>query len=550
MKRRDFLKTGLKAGVALNALPLMVGNSPVRALGRSPLRGMLETLDASNNNVLVIVQLAGGNDGLNTIVPIANADDGKKIFDTYKTLRPSLGLYKSNGDKLIDFSTTKTFAWHPSLQGLSDLYEGGELKIIRNVGYANPNLSHFRGTDIWNTATDSNLYASTGWIGRYFDNANLKLSTDLNDWPLAIQFGSNLSNAFLAQNGGMGIAIGKMPDPQKPSTHNYDPIPTAHTTQYDELAYIRLIQLETETYTQTILNRKVVASKQTYPKSQIATDLSNVAQLISSQFSVGKVQTKIYLVTHSGYDTHSNQLSGQAKLLSELSAALKTFQIDLKEMGIADNVATMTYSEFGRRPQENGSGTDHGTAAPHFVISTKLQDPMTFLGKDPDLTAGALVAGNLQYQYDFRTIYASMLNEWLLAGGTDNATLIDKVLKTDDNGVYSTSSGIDLQPLGIFQPPPQQRVAASDGPGLMLMQNYPNPASNITTFEYALPATGPVMLSIYDSRGVEIERVVDARQEFGVQRAEFDVSRLPAGPYLYRLRTTAGEVAQQMMVVH
>src|ERR1051325_7765898 len=122
MKRRDFIKTGLKAGVTLNALPLLVGNSPVRALGRSPLRGALETLSVNNNKVLVIVQLAGGNDGLNTLVPIANAGDGMKIFDNYSALRPNLGLYTKKGDKLISISNNGTFAWHPSLQGFSDLY--------------------------------------------------------------------------------------------------------------------------------------------------------------------------------------------------------------------------------------------------------------------------------------------------------------------------------------------------------------------------------------------------------------------------------------------
>jgi uncharacterized protein (DUF1501 family) len=551
MKRRDFLKTGLKAGIALNALPLMVGNSTVRALGRSPLRGMLETLDTGNNNVLVIVQLAGGNDGLNTLVPYGDTN--------YQALRSPNGLRLSKD--LINLTDHDTLAWHSAMRGMSELWDDGSSKrmaIIQNVGYPNPNLSHFRGTDIWNTSTDSNIYASTGWLGRYFNNAKYSLSTTAGDWPIAIQFGNNLSNAFLAQTGGMGIALGQFPTQSSPTGHRYDAIPPSPTTQYQELDYIRTIQTETETYANTIYDKVVnvtppVANRVSYPKSNLATDLSNIARVIVTQMNDTTTQTrvKVFLVTQNGYDTHSNQLTGQAKLLGDLSDALLAFQKDIEAMGVADNVAVMTYSEFGRRPQENGSGTDHGTAAPHFIISTKVKPQI--LGRDPDLSDNAttgLVAGNLSYQYDFRSVYATVLNEWLLAGSSDNWPLIDKVLKTDDNGTYSNLSAW-RESLGIFQAPPPQDVARnSEGPGLMLMQNYPNPASKITTFEYALPATGPVALSIYDARGVEIERVVDARQEYGVQRASFDVSRLPAGTYLYRLKTNAGEVAQQMVVVH
>lgn len=548
MKRRDFIKTGFKAGVALNALPLMIGNSSVRALGRSPLRGLLETQSVNNNKVLVIVQLAGGNDGLNTLVPINDPE--------YKNLRRTLGLVGPDRatDKLIPLDDHGSLAWHSAMSGMSQLYNndsiGRRMAIIQNVGYAYPNLSHFRGTDIWNTATDSNIYASTGWIGRLLleQNPNWPPTKFDKTWPLAIQFGSNLSNVFLAQNGGMGIAMSKLPDPQNASTHNYDDIPTPHTTQYDELAYVRLIQAETEAYTQTILGRSKQSNIQAYPKTQLGTDLSGVAQLIASQFDAQDVQTKIYLVTQPAYDTHSNQLTAQAKLLGELSDALLAFQQDIEAFGVADNVAVMTYSEFGRRPQENGSGTDHGTAAPHFIISTQVIPGV--YGSDPKLDAQSLTAGNLTYDplHEFRNVYATVLNEWLLEGSPDASSTIDSVLKTDQYGTYS--SNLSWKSLGIFKAQPALDVTRnSEAPGLMLMQNYPNPASGVTTFEYALPATGPVELGIYDTRGVEIERVVDTRQEFGIHRTTFNVGRLPAGPYLFRLKTSAGEVSREMVVV-
>src|SRR5436190_1279700 len=201
MKRRDFIKTGLKAGVALNALPLLVGNSPVRALGRSPLRGALETLSTNNGRVLVIVQLAGGNDGLNTLIPV-----GGSALTQYEALRSATGLRLTSNLKLADHDT---LAWHSSMTGLDQLYKDHKVAIVQNVGYKDPTLSHFRGTDIWNTSTDSNIYASTGWIGRYLSVLNPSFPPpviDPKDWPLAIQFGGLLSNVFLAQNGGMGIA--------------------------------------------------------------------------------------------------------------------------------------------------------------------------------------------------------------------------------------------------------------------------------------------------------------------------------------------------------
>jgi uncharacterized protein (DUF1501 family) len=557
MKRRDFLKTGVKLGVAMNALTMMMGPSAVRALGRSPLRGALQTLSTKNNNVLVVIQLAGGNDGLNTLVPVADTTSNGNALSLYKQLRPTLGLDLSK-DNLIKLSDYDSLAWHSAMTGMSQLYENKRMRVLQSVGYANPILSHFRGTDVWNTATDSNIYANTGWVGRFLNLETPSPAVTTGNWPLAIQFGPALSNLFLAQTGGMGIALSQFPTASNPTGHNFDAIPSPHATQYDELTYIRTIQAETETYTNTIYSKVVQKNVQnavTYPKTNIGTDLSNVAKLIVTQINDTdpnvSTKTKIFLVSLSGFDTHSNQITGQAKLLGDLSDALLAFQNDIEALKVADNVAVLTYSEFGRRPKENGTGTDHGTAAPHFVISTKVIHGVT--GNDTNLNDSALVAGNLAFdpKHDFRNVYATMLNEWLLAGNDPTAinTDIKAVLTADSNATYSSTKS--WSSLGIFQAAPPQDVASnSEGPGLMLMQNYPNPASKITTFEYALPATGPVMLSIYDSRGVEIERVVDARQDFGVQRASFDVSRLPAGPYLYRLQTSAGEVAREMIVVH
>lgn len=533
MKRRDFLKLGAQVGIAANVLPVMMGGFPIRALGRSPLRNALNAA-SSNNNILVIIQLAGGNDGLNCVIPYGDP--------LYKSNRPSIGLDKS-ADNLLIVPDHNTLAFHTKMQGAFDLYSAGKMAVLQNVGYSNPNLSHFRGTDIWHTATDSNISMSTGWIGRmlYGLNPNYPPSTITSgSQPLAIQFGNSLYNLFLSRNGGMGIAINRLPTSQNPSIHSYDAIPTNPTTPDLELAYVRVIQSETEIYAQTIAKRAVTINKVTYPtNNNLATQLSSVAQLIASGFT-----TKVYLVTLGGFDTHSNQLTGQANLLGELADAMKAFQDDLEAFGVADKVATMTYSEFGRRPKENGSGTDHGTAAPHFVFGTQVIAGIK--GHDPKLDTGSLMSGNLTFDsmYDFRNVYATVMSEWL---GIDD-TSIQNVLTASNGQTYSKNN--TWTKLGIFKT--QGSNAVNEGeytPGLTLMENYPNPVSSETTIEYAIPEAMAVELGIFDMRGTEVARIVDQRQGAGIYKSNFKPGSLPSGAYIYRLTTPKGQIAKQMLIV-
>ncbi|MDP4219887.1 MAG: DUF1501 domain-containing protein [Bacteroidota bacterium] len=534
MKRRDFLKLGAKVGVAANVLPVMMGGFPIRALGRSPLRNALSTA-STNNNVLVIIQLAGGNDGLNCLIPYGDP--------LYKSNRPTLGLDKT-ADNLLVIPDHTSLAFHGQMQGALDLYNAGKLAVLQNVGYLNPILSHFRGTDIWNTATDSNISMSSGWVGRMLYGLNPTYppaTIPAGSQPLAIQFGTSLSNLFLSRNGGMGIAINRLPTSQNPSVHNYDAVSANPTVPEQELEYVRIIQSETEIYAQTIAKRSVTANKITYPANNtLATQLESVAQLIASGFT-----TKVYLVTLGGFDTHSNQLTGQANLLGQLAAAMKAFQDDLEAFGVADQVATMTYSEFGRRVKENGSGTDHGTAAPHFVFGTQVIGGMR--GKDPQLDDAHLISGNLTYDplYEYRNVYATAMSEWL---GIDDAS-IGEVLTASNGQTFSKISS--WSKLGIFKTQSSSvgDNASSDAPGLMLMENYPNPVTNRTTIEYALPESMPVELGIFNTGGVEVARLVDQRQSAGIYKADFTPGNLPSGYYIYRLTTPKGEISKQMIVV-
>ncbi|HEY3874262.1 MAG TPA: DUF1501 domain-containing protein [Candidatus Kapabacteria bacterium] len=559
MKRRDFLKTGFKFGVAANALPIMLGGSSVRALGRSPLRSALEVTSGANNNVLVIIQLQGGNDGLNCVVPYT---DSNYAPGSVTSLRPTLGLTlkassnaNGQGGDLLPINSSLAFHW--AMSGFSTLFTDNKMALVQNVGYPNPILSHFRGTDVWNTATDSGFYASSGWVGRYLSQQYGLPQTTTGSWPYALEFGSSLSDLFLADSGGMGIAINSIPSNGSPGGNNYDPIDTSSSyTQYNtELAFVRTIQLESEIYSATIAGRSVKTNKTTYPTSTLATQLAGIAQIIATQAAAGNMETKIYLVTQGSYDTHSTQISRQSSLLTDLAAAVLAFQQDIEAMGVADNVAMMTYSEFGRRPKENGSGTDHGTAAPHFIIGTNVNAGIygSNPNLDPSVLSGGNPSGNMTFDanYDFRNVYATVMNEWLMAGSSasDVNTAIGDVLTQNGNETYSGTTTWNSN-LGFFKGSAQQSVPNGYTPGLMLMQNYPNPVTASTTIDYTLDVAGPVELGVFSSTGIEIARPVEGWQVAGNQQLTFDASKLASGTYFYRLKTGSGTLTHPMIVTH
>lgn len=539
MIRRDFLKFGAKVGAATTALPIMLGGIPLRALGRSPLESLLAQSATSNDKILVIIQLAGGNDGLNCLVPYSDP--------LYKEYRPTLGLDKTT-DGLLTLSDRDTLAFTKEMSGMHQLYGDKKMVVLQNVGYPSPDLSHFRGTDIWNTATDSSRFANTGWIGRMLSTLNPDYppsTIPAGSFPLALQFGSSLTNMFFSENGGMGIVINTLPEDDSASTHLYDPTPIPATIPYQELEYVRTIEKETEVYSQSIVDRKVTTNKVTYPTTgKLGAQLAGAAQLIASGFT-----TKIYLVTQAGYDTHSNQATDHPDLMSELSGCIKAFQDEMESLGMADKVALMTYSEFGRRPQENGSGTDHGTAAPLFVVGTQVVAGVR--GNDPQLAADKLVNGNLAYeaQHDFRNIYASIMYEWLLDGtDIEKDELVKSVLTASASQTFSNNG--DWTKLGIFKNQPSTAVYGDEfTPGLMLMENYPNPASVATTIEFALPETMDVRLGIFNSQGIEVARAVDEKLSIGSHRVTVNTAKLPTGNYMYRLATAKGEVAKRMVIM-
>ena len=382
------------------AASFVVGGMPVKAYAR---HSMFESLrDIETDRVLVLLQLSGGNDGLNTVVPIGN--------DLYYQNRPSLAIPANQAVKL-----NNKFGLHPMLNPLETLWGEGNFGIIHGVGYPDPTLSHFRSTDIWATGSDANDFLSTGWAGRAFDVSYPDYALRPPDYPLAVQLGNAASIILQGPVGPMGMNIlsDNIFERLAAGGDIYDENDVPNSIYGQELAFARAISNDSYQYAGRISEAMSTGENVVnYPSSNdLGMTLARVARMIK-----GGLQTHIYLVGMIGYDTHSNQLARHETLMANLGEAIKNFYNDLKASGDADRVLIMTFSEFGRRIIENGSrGTDHGAAAPVMVFGNSVRGG--FYGAEPDLnnTSGA---GNLVHSTDFRSVYSSLLHDWFGYDGT------------------------------------------------------------------------------------------------------------------------------------
>ena len=344
-----------------------------------------------DRRILVLVQLAGGNDGLNTLIPYEDAN--------YYKLRPSLGIKKNEALKLTD-----ELGLHQSCDQLQQLYLDGKLSIVQNVGYPNPNRSHFRSTEIWEGATDANEFGSSGWVGRFLDN-NCAGAPDLGE-PEAITIGNQLPLTIQGENPHNLFSINSRPRRANRGDYGLLNSMVEENDAKDNAGFLKQTMLDTLVTEDRIqkLFAKFTPSVP-YPNNQLATSMRSVASLISAG-----LPTRIYFVKLGGFDTHQGQEGRHTRLLRDLSGSLAAFQKDLEARGLQDQVLTMTFSEFGRRPSENQSGgTDHGTAAPLFVMGSQLNDKL--VGKAPNLDLKH--NKDLQFSTDFRSVYSTVLDKWL-----------------------------------------------------------------------------------------------------------------------------------------
>lgn len=415
MKRRNFLKYTTAAAAG----PLMLNGIAVRAVA-SPLMMSAFNCDVAQDRVLVLINLSGGNDGINTVVPLDQ-------LDTYNSLRPNIALTESS---IINLDSAHDVGLHPSLAPLKSMYEDGKMHLVQGTGYANTNGSHFKSTDLWLTGGDStpnNFNLTSGWVGRYLQYEYPTLignPTGANPDPLGIQLSDKKQSMIFKTPSEFTSAVnltGVNPSGYQGLVEGVGGNSLTNTPpgEYgEEIEYIQLVESNTNVYAERVTSVYNSGSNSgTYPDSGLSGQLKTVARLLS-----GGSQTKVFLVDIGGFDTHDvqselgNTSTGwHANTLTDLADGIKAFHDDLEALGIADRVMTATFSEFGRRAIENGNyGTDHGTIAPMFVFGNGVQAGVS--GANDNLS-DLLYGTQLQnQQYDYRQVYSTVLQDWLGSG--------------------------------------------------------------------------------------------------------------------------------------
>ena len=410
MKRRSFLKTA-----PIISLPFLIKGFPVEAMTESPLLHLLSQQSLINGRILVLIQLSGGNDGLNTVIPL----------DRYSELTNARSNILLPQASVLPLTNTSATGLHPSMTEMQGLYNNGLMNIVQGVSYQNPSFSHFRATDIWLTGAASNQFLSTGWLGRtideqYPDFPDTLPSTD----PLAVQIGTQASPIMQTSETNAAFTLTSVSN-----FYNFvsgTPPVLPNTPFNNELTFIRQLQYQTDKYSGVITNANTKGKNYNngadYPaNNSLAQQLKIVAKLIS-----GGLKTPVYIVNHpNSFDTHTNQTDAtdhtkgtHANALALLSKAIGVFQNDITQQGLQDKVTGMTFTEFGRRIKSNDSiGTDHGTSIPMFFFGAKVNPALT--GTSPILPANAGVNDQIPMQFDFRQVYSTVLRDWFQLSNAD-----------------------------------------------------------------------------------------------------------------------------------
>ena len=523
MKRRQFLRNTLPAAVTL---PGLLNGFSFSAFGSGPgdsLNALLQTA-VSNDHILVLIQLQGGNDGLNMVVPL-------DMYANYYNARTNVAIPQS---KVLRLNGTDKTGLHPAMTQLQNLYNEGKVSVVQSVGYDNPNFSHFRATDIWMTGDNTrerHLREKTGWLGRYLETEypgypSAYPQGDMPD-PLAIQINSVSSVAVQGPILSMGLNI---TDPTRIYSFNNPFTDYALDTESanKELRYLRIIAEKTRTYSDIIRSAYLGSNNMAeYPETSLAHQLKIVARLIN-----GGLKTRVYTVTLSGFDTHKQQVNTSdtttgthAKLMKDLSSSIAAFQKDMELMHQDDRVLGMTFSEFGRRIKSNASiGTDHGAAAPLLLFGKHVKKGI--LGKSPDIPADISTSSNIPFQYDFRSVYASVLERWFCV---QQPLLSDLLLKD-----YQSLPVLGGAPCGL----PDDIEENNNKSDQLVLKMYPNPYAGQASVQFSTYG-GYTMLQQMDTTGKVVKVHTHQHYEPGTYTIPVNSDGLAAGHYFLRLQNAA-----------
>jgi uncharacterized protein (DUF1501 family) len=570
MKRRKFIKQ-----LSLAAVPITLGGIPIKLMAENSLTRMAE--QSTNDRVLVILQLHGGNDGLNSIIPV-------EAYDLYYRWRANIAIPAKNSvRKMIPLDSTlpkeAQVGLHPDMIAMKDLYDRGRMTVVQGVSYKNNNGSHFRGRDISFMGGGFDDYFSSGWVGRYLQQ-EFAPKTYPNDFPnpemkdpLAIEMGSDVSLIF-HQDGNIPTSI-SLNDPQSFAKlveelegftdqgidpRGKPPLALENSPYGKELNWILGLEDKSEDYAERLYDvyKAASASSVTYPerypfnapKGSMRNGLTPQLQLIARLLDGGGpglgVKTKVFLVKMGGFDTHAEQVEsydptmGQhAALMYHIASAMKAFQEDLKARGLEDRVLTVTTSEFGRRVRANGSyGTDHGTGAPVMIFGKGVQPGV--VGVVPDLNQQ-----NVEMQYDYRQVYANLLRDWMLVD--ENKINNDIFFKDFLNGPKEDGTG-NYEPL-----PLATQVISGVSEGFInnrfsLEDCHPNPANEFTIINFKINSTNLVDLVLKDNQGRKLKNILHEERAEGSHSVRVDVTDLPTGIYFYSLKTGFFQDTKKLIV--
>lgn len=506
--RRSFLRN---VGIA-GSMSMMLGRMPVTALAESPLGRAL--LNNEGDRILVLIRLKGGNDGLNTIIPVFN-------YGTYQSYRPQLAIPQNEIITLDD-----KFGMHPQMNALHNLWQDGRMKVINSVGYEDQNLSHFRSTDIWSSGSDADEYDTSGWMGRFLETRFPDYVTNPPTTPPAIQIGGAgnilFNNSDLTN---MGLIVSN-PDQLYEIAQTgqlYDPLDVPECYYGEQLTYLRTVANSVFNYAESVAEAYNNAVNDVEYTTSLGDQLALVARLIK-----GGLGTQLYMVNLDGFDTHANQIDDHANLLNNVSEAVNTFFQDLESTDDAKRVLGMTFSEFGRRIEENASeGTDHGAAAPMILFGEGLNGN-GILGADPDLDNPDPV-GNLSYDVDFRSVYATVLEQWLCL----DPDVVNDVLGQD----------FARQELGL-----ECNAVAAYDPGLKNIGLKLAYDQGQVIISYELPESMPVTVQVFDVLGRPVKKLFEGYQSFGNHQHVFESrqARIAAGIYVVSVRAGRQVFSQKM----
>lgn len=511
--RRSFMQAlGLVGGGTM-----ILGGSNLTASAPTRLTAALASAE-NEDRILVLVRLKGGNDGLNTIVPLYD-------YDFYANKRPNIrhqevDLYQLSADIGIP----------PSLQNLQALWGEGAMKVVHGVGYNDQNLSHFRSSDIWASGVN-NQVDNTGVWGRYFEDIYPEYLVNPPEQPAAIQIGSqgNLIFDGLDANYAFSVANpGQLADIAENGVL-HDVLDVPGCTYGEQLEFMRGMTNTTVTYAGVIHEAYEAASNDVdYADGSLLNQLKLVARMIK-----GGLNTKVYLVTLGGFDTHANQVDTHDNRMEQIANGMSSFYADLETAGMQDRVLSMTFSEFGRRIEENGSqGTDHGAASPVMLFGPALQGN-GFIGNHPDMQNPDNV-GNLAYGTDFRSVYSTVMKDWLCIDGN----LVDEVFY--GQSYEQIDLGFSCEALSV----PDFNTASS-------FQHLGTYQNGQTYIEFNMPVTAKVTVSLFNLLGQEVGTLANDFMFEGPQKIDVKQStkrRLFTGQYIYRISFGSRSYSKSILI--